>query len=64
MFLAIAQFVVAQKKEMNLITVGIDKDSLQFNSIKKSVLIPFTFHNDNDEIIVYGFVRLSPSITF
>lgn len=52
--LAIAQFVVAQKKEMNLITLGIDKDSLQYNGLKKSVLIPFTFHNGNDEIIVYG----------
>jgi hypothetical protein len=53
--LSITQGVVAQEKFSDLITLRIDKDTLDYDSSKRCLSVPFTFcHNSKEDIIVYG----------
>lgn len=63
--LSITQTVVAQENVLDLLTLRIDKDTLDYDSSKKSLSVPFTFcHNSKEEIIVYGLSAYPKPVPF
>jgi hypothetical protein len=61
---SVAHEVLAQEK-LDWVTLSIDKDLLDYDSAKKSLLIPFTFsHNSEQDVIVFGLSGIPQRVPF